>query len=364
MAKLKYYVLTSKNLDCLKRHFSEKFSNLPKNNTVVVINTLDEEYIKIAGSYCEEHNIEYYVTDSNGTPARGKNSVIDIFLNSDNEYMVQIDGDDYLTPHGVWMYNHLSLSDSPPDAVFLWRQKGWGTTFWKEEDDDECSVTIEKTDPFCLDYDALLESSIHDEYRKEAIKAGRPKTEIEKHIKNFERFWKFQQKYCEPLTQHCRLTFQSRKAAEIRFPENITVGEDTLHYYLLKNESKCGNLNVVRSSEYPPTYIYDQTQTGTVVEYSAGGQDTSWIDEFLGNAYKYEQKGILHEGYELPDLTIDYPTGYQADECGYGANSWYHELIAEGIKYSIYFPHNASFSSVLDEMLRYREQENLNGNSI
>ena len=43
--------------------------------------------------------IEHYVTESDGTPATGKNSVLRLFLESDNEYMVQVDGDDMITPY-------------------------------------------------------------------------------------------------------------------------------------------------------------------------------------------------------------------------------------------------------------------------
>ena len=39
--------------------------------------------------------------------------------------MVQIDGDDYLTPHGVWLYKHLAESDSPPDAIALMNQMSY-----------------------------------------------------------------------------------------------------------------------------------------------------------------------------------------------------------------------------------------------
>ena len=70
--KLKYYVLTSNHFQFLKRHISEEYSNIPKEDLVVVINTLDEDYLMMAKGFCIHKEIEYYVTESDGTPATGK----------------------------------------------------------------------------------------------------------------------------------------------------------------------------------------------------------------------------------------------------------------------------------------------------
>ena len=53
---------------------------------------------------CVSEGIEHYVTESDGTPATGKNSVLRLFLESDNEYMVHVDGDDMITPYGRNLY--------------------------------------------------------------------------------------------------------------------------------------------------------------------------------------------------------------------------------------------------------------------
>ena len=42
--------------------------------------------------------------------------MLEIFLESDNNYCVMVDGDDFLTPHGVWMYKNLESLDNTPDA--------------------------------------------------------------------------------------------------------------------------------------------------------------------------------------------------------------------------------------------------------
>ena len=356
MNKLKFYILTSNDIEKLKRHFSPDYTNLQPKDAIVVINTKSDEYVEVASLYCSEIGVEYHITESNGTPARGKNTVLKLFRESDNDYMVQIDGDDYLTPHGVWVYKNLANSNTPPDAVFLWRQKGLVREWWKKSN----KYTVVNSDPFCIDFEDLLYGSDQgflDAYREAALEVGRPAGDIEFHIQNTKMFWEFQYKYCEPLTQHCRLTFLSKKSAEIQFPEEVVVGEDTLHYYILKNEQKKGNLKVFRNTEYPPTYIYDQTVEGTVVLETRGGQDTSWILKFIECANKLKKNGVLHEGHQLPDLMVDYPEGYVADDCGYGSDGVFFDILdPSGEINKVKFPANASPDSVL---LEYNRIQNI-----
>ena len=91
-----------------------QFVTLPVDETVVVINTLDENYQRQAVNYCKELGVEYHITKSNGTPGNGKNAVQDVFLASDDEYCMQIDGDDIVTPYGVDFYKDIA-SRNPPD---------------------------------------------------------------------------------------------------------------------------------------------------------------------------------------------------------------------------------------------------------
>ena len=76
----KYYVLTSRNMRTLER----QFSSLRPKETVVIINTLDLEYVKDATDFCMSNDIEHHITESDGTPATGKNSLLQKFLESDN----------------------------------------------------------------------------------------------------------------------------------------------------------------------------------------------------------------------------------------------------------------------------------------
>jgi len=348
--KLKYYVLTTKNFNQLKRHISKEYSNIPKKDLVVVINTLDEDYLVHAKGYCVHNDIEYYVTESDGTPAKGKNSVLDIFSKSDNDYMVLIDGDDYLTPHGVWVYNHLSKQEDAPDAVCLWAQKGYQRT---GIDDDSPVV---KSNPFCLDYRKMIYFDWPKFFREQGKHSSQ---DSERFGEDMLEFWRYQYKYSEPYTQNCRVTFMSKKAAESRYPEGIMIGEDTLQFFLLKDRQHSGDLNMFKSIEEPPTYIYDQSLLdGVVVTESELGLNPSWVSGYLEIGREYEEMGVVHENYELPELKVEYPSGYVADTCGFGNFGALYDITnnqTEEVIRQFWFPANANETSLIAENERIRE---------
>ena len=64
----------------------------------VVINSQDKDFIDEIVYFCEYQNIKYYITESNGTPSQGKNSVFEIFNKSKFTHLAQLDGDDFYYP--------------------------------------------------------------------------------------------------------------------------------------------------------------------------------------------------------------------------------------------------------------------------
>lgn len=330
MKRLKYYVLTSKNLDLLKRHTSIKYSNIPVDLLVVVINTQDKAYEKEASEYCQKAGIEYYITESNSTPGRGKNSLLEKFLESDNDYCVQIDGDDYLTPHGVYMYNNLANTESPPDAVCLTKQ----ISILYNEYDTSLEIAERQlitSRYFVIDYDVDI---------KKMLKAG---------AKDIAKYYEEHRKYSEKNESHCRITWYSRKAAEHRFREDIHIGEDTLHYFKLKNEHVAGRLVFMNSVESPPTYIYDQTTDGTVKKYSEFHTDLTWMRKYMEILFQYKSEGILHnnETHPLPLLKINYPVDYIPNDLGYTGNMVYTVTDNLGNDGKIEHPANATQESLM-----------------
>ena len=325
---MQFYILTSGNLKALKRHFDSEYSGFKKKDAVVIINSLNEDYIKEAVSYCTNKKIEHHVTESNGTPAKGKNSLLEAFLASDNDYCVMIDGDDFLTPHGVWMYKHLAGLETPPDAVCLINQRSI-----KKINHKPYSVK-----PFTVDYENLLTLDylhMFNELRGLSI----PKATYYSTLYN--NYYTEQRKYSEGDEIHCRVTWVSRKAASFKFNEELIIGEDTLHMLRLKHEALEGRLNFYTNDEQPATYIYDERTPGTVQKTSKFGIDYEWMNDYLVALEEMEKKNYLHENTRLPELKIDYPKDYVYDD--YDLTSEYtHKVDNEYIT----FPKNATDTAV------------------
>jgi len=110
-------VLTSRDIEKLKRCIE---SVLPQtSNVVVVCNTLDFSFVEQARSVAEEYNVEFLVTESNGTPAKGKNSVLEIFRSRSHAYYMQVDADDYLAPDALTKLVNIVNNKPDVDVVGL-----------------------------------------------------------------------------------------------------------------------------------------------------------------------------------------------------------------------------------------------------
>lgn len=357
MGKLKFYVLTSGDLLALSRHTSSQYSNIPKEDLFIVINTTDKKYEKAAIEYCEQERIEYCITDSDGSASRGKNSVLEIFLNSDNDYMVQIDGDDYLTPHGVWLYKHLAESDSPPDAIALMNQMSYiidnSSDILKTErfvnepekylNDRQYEIPTVLARFFDFDYELTSEY----DYISELISRGVPKEKAKLYSEANRKFYKNANRYCQNSESHHRVTWLSKVAAAMhKYPEGHKVGEDTLFFYLLKNESSLGKIDFKINDEYPATYIYDQRIPSTVVKEVEGGTNWQWMVDFNDAVEWFESAGVMSDD-ELPLLKIDYPHDYVPDSLQTSGNLEYNFDSDHHHKFE--FPANASEKSIQEK---------------
>ena len=312
---LKFYALCSKNLLATQRH--ER--TIPKEDLHIVINSLDGDYVNTAIDYCVSANIEYSVTVSDGTPATGKNSVFDIFKASTHDHMVLVDGDDFITPHGVWLYKQLSQSNTCPDVVALEYQYGIFA--------DRGYLTSHHHDPYlgCSDihnHDQIQGFGCRTflqplSYWQKAM-AGNlidipsndsPNYNYAVHLSDVHQRWAtYAYRYINNWESHCRIVFFSKAAAEFRFDEDYIIGEDTLQYFILKNEHVNGRLNMKVLNDRYPTYVYD-TRVGGVCqdEHFRVGQP-GWIDwlEPLTEEYeRYDSLGLMHDDV-LPQVSICY----------------------------------------------------------
>ena len=105
-------VLTSRDVEKLKRCIESVLSQT--SDMVVVCNTLDFSFVEQARGVAEAYNLEFLVTESNGTPAKGKNSVLEIFRTRSHAYYMQVDADDYLAPDALSKI--ATIVDDNPDV--------------------------------------------------------------------------------------------------------------------------------------------------------------------------------------------------------------------------------------------------------
>ena len=267
---MKFYILTSEWLIGLSRLVNV----LPKTKTVVVINSLDKEYIDTAVSFCVEHGIVHHVTRSDGTPGTGKNSVIDLFLESDEDYIVPIDGDDYITPHGIGFYERMAERGTV-DCCVLYRQEARKIS--------EHGTHYVKYYPFDRSSPEFANNTIEGilPYYTENQRAPDMETAMRWTLDRME-FNDLMYAHSEARESLCRITFLSRRAAElIHYDNTIMVGEDQLQYLQLKKialDSK--SISMVRHREKSnPTYIYMNDKPSK--RFIVGTRDWNWMRPFI-----------------------------------------------------------------------------------
>jgi len=326
MAKLKYYALCSKNINAAKRHLAR----IPKEDLVIVINTLldtDERWAfhNQTVAWCEAEGIEHYVTESDGTPSTGKNSVFDLFLASDNDYMVLVDGDDFITPHGLVVYDMIAQSDNPPDAVALEYQYGLvpnegyhpGEAWMHLHGENVGKANAaDITNPdhihgfglriFQHPYDwwqkALAGESVKvwDEFTQECSDAH-------------QKLYTYEYNNINGWESHLRITFYSRHGATYRFDPELLVGEDTMQYFRMKYDMSLGTFDLRHLNEIYPTYVYDQRIEGIVRfanERDDGRGWLNWMNKLNDEFDKWDAAGKFVDvevpSVDLPDFADDY----------------------------------------------------------
>ena len=287
---LKFYILVSRSLEKVRRHLDY----IPKDKIIYVINTLDKKFEKECSQLLQLKGIEYHITKSDGTPAQGKNELLKIFEKSPHDYCVQVDGDDYLTPYGVDLYQRVAQLPSPPDAICLRDQ----ISLLKDLKTGEVKLQsfFKKT---TYDYTQM---------KIDLLEASFTSKESDQIIATHKEFFKLNHAYVHPSESHCRVVFLSKKAAAIKFPTGLKVGEDTLHLLLLKNEAHKGNLKLVFNSEKPCSYLYDQSDGEGTVFQEILNRNWKWMIEYNTQVKEYAAKGIARKDQEIERLQLSYDT--------------------------------------------------------
>lgn len=308
MSPLRFYILTSRNLYALERHFDPERSGVPMGLTTVVINTQSSDYREQAVRFCCEQGIDYEVTESNGTAARGKNSVLDLFKRSNNRYMVLIDGDDYVTPHGINLYRSIASIDNAPDAICLRNQVG----IWFEGMVDPDANPADLQEVYCRVFrvDDWEERLSGEDIRKQFAEYPKWNTSAEfmlkyRQIKKISKDLAALSRWCvEGEESFCRVSFLSQRGAETRFDEGLLVGEDAVHYMTLKDRWANNAIEMHCLDEEIPTYVYDMRLSGAAVP-NCTDQDKyiKWTGKLLTKMKEMDGNGMLHH-QQLPLIKL------------------------------------------------------------
>lgn len=285
-----FYILTSHNIFALKK----QFETLPQENTTVVINTLDKDYEKQAQDFCTAKKIRFFVTESDGTAATGKNSFLSRFEKDDEPYAVLIDGDDSLTARGVKFYQNRK-KEGKIDALVLQNpiSKTWKTTPTQK-------FLLEKNrkniDPDSLPFKMTFGSTVADwrELRKGGLIEASYSTSEKKKV--FQRYIELLHKGMGIDEIAARVVLMSRKCLEVPYRQ-FSVGEDTLQYLELKNLHDQKKLLLASHDEAKgPTYIYDSRLSGIAIfesQRNNGQGFLLWMEKLKNELEALDSKGRL-----------------------------------------------------------------------
>ena len=303
---MRFYVLVSGQIES----FDQCISMLPNDKVQVVINTTNKSMIPELKERCEHYNVPYIITESDGTPATGKNSLLKCFLDSEDEYAVCIDGDDIITPTGVEYYQEVAKQEDAPDLLCLYKQVAVRTlrakTFMKvgtKEDDypQECYPKYPMTKSLgdvCFMSEKELEEFLEFQSVPE-----------EKSSHWARERWIFQQimnNYSEDFEYMTRMVFWSRKAAELAHYENdLIIGEDTVQFMRLKKLANEGKLRMFRKRDgmgAVPTYVQNEFTQGICQVFTV---DWEWTTPLNRKIEKMIENGEMPRPTRvLPDYRI------------------------------------------------------------
>ena len=291
---VRFYVLTSRKFGCLKRHFR----SLPKQHTTVVINTTDKAYEQQAFQWCYDNKITAVITESNGKPGKGKNAVLDHFLESDYDYMVQIDGDDFLQPHGVNLYNWVS-ENNPPDGIQLVFGNSWSSL------PEGKTHTLYGEKPWEDNFLQWVEENVDPEEREHYKEVYDNRTIYKEEFIKHQRLcqqWNYPLDSIAP-GDCARLIFYSRKLASlVRFDEELLIGEDSLLNYEVRDLSYKGDIVLKKIEDLRErTYTYDLDNSG-IVKRSEREATWGWIKDLNDAVEKASVNWTVPMHYSLQKI--------------------------------------------------------------
>jgi hypothetical protein len=267
MNNVKFYILVHDRPDRLDRRLKYYTDHKSPDNFHVVINSNNQLLINTIIKVCNNHDVCYNVTESDGTAATGKNSMLETFVGHRNvEYAVCIDGDDIVTPWGLDFYLGVGNEDKAPDLLVLYKQ-----------------ISIKSVDENLLHRDSYYEDLPKKWDPRYVLSLGSDGRDVAKFSKGQmaqfimmqcpvvdyntitkwtnerHKFHHYMNSYSEDYEYMTRMVFWSKKAAKLaHYNKDLVIGEDTEQFLRIKYEASKGNLRVYRKMDgrrYRPTYL-------------------------------------------------------------------------------------------------------------
>ena len=159
MVKYLVGILCSSNIRLLRETVNSVINqiNFDDYHIFIVVNTLDEVFyqdvIREFGYNKHEKLKKIIRTESNGSPGKGHNSVLEIFYNNYNyENLIKVDGDDFLFPYAIERINNIQTEEKS-DVITLVGNCSVSNTIFKY---NKQRVIDPDTDMYCRDYNIQL----------------------------------------------------------------------------------------------------------------------------------------------------------------------------------------------------------------
>ena len=123
MKNIVIFILTNNNEKLLKVVYNTVLKQKNHNftyNIIIVVNSLNQNYYHDVSKEFENIDVEIIETKSNGRPGMGHNSCINLFkIRKEYNYMIMIDGDDFLYPYALNQLNKCFEKKNHLDILML-----------------------------------------------------------------------------------------------------------------------------------------------------------------------------------------------------------------------------------------------------
>ena len=123
MKNIVIFILTNNNEKLLKITYNTVLKQKNHNftyNIIIVVNSLNNNYYNDVIEEFTNIDVEIILTESNGKPGKGHNSCINLFKNRKQyNYMILIDGDDFLYPYALNQLNKCFEKKKHLDILML-----------------------------------------------------------------------------------------------------------------------------------------------------------------------------------------------------------------------------------------------------